>query len=382
MRTTFVLAGGFNLSGGDRVVSIYAERLQRRGHQVFVIAAPAYGPSWRDQLRSLKRARRMAPEPAPGPSHIARTSVPHRRIERLRPIVDADVPDADIVISTWWETAEWVARLSPQKGAKVAFLQHYEAFDYTPKRRVDATWRLPLHKIVVSRWLEEIAHEFGDEQVSLVPNAVDTQQFYAPERARNPAPTVGMVYSSTPWKGAQLGMRALQRVREVLPDLRLVTFGAEPIAPHLPAPPYATHMVTPAQDQLREIYASADVWLCASQTEGFCLPLLESMACRTPVVSTRVGGAVDLIENGVNGYVVPVDDEAGLADGLLRVLQLPADRWRELSNAAYGKAVRYSWDAGTDLFEAALQTAIERRARGELAPPPSALATLRALAGR
>jgi hypothetical protein len=47
------------------------------------------------------------------------------------------------VIATWWETAEWVDRLSVSKGKKVYFIQHYEAFDYLPKERVEATWRLP-----------------------------------------------------------------------------------------------------------------------------------------------------------------------------------------------------------------------------------------------
>ncbi len=382
MRITFVLAGGFNLSGGDRVISIYAERLQRRGHQVFAIAAPAYEPTLRDQLRSVLRKRRLLPKPVPGPNHFSRTSVPHRRIERLRPVVDADVPDGDIVISTWWETAEWVAKLSPQKGAKACFLQHYEAFEYTPKRRVDATWRLPLHKITISNWLVDLAREkFGDEQVSLVYNSVDTEQFHAPERERNAVPTVGMLYSSTPWKGVKLSVEALERVRKEFPDLRLVTFGAEPVAPSVPLPAYASHTVSPPQDQIKDVYARCDVWLCGSQSEGFHLPPLEAMACRCPVVSTRVGGPIDVVQDGVNGYVVAVGDAAGLADRLARVLRLPSPQWRKLSDAAYQTATRYTWDDATDLFEAALHRAIERNARGELVPR-SPVARLRAVVER
>ena len=92
--------------------------------------------------------------------------------------------------------------------------------------------------------------------------------------------------------------------------------------------------------------------------EGFHLPPLEAMACRCPVVSTRVGGPVDIIEDGVNGYLVDVEDVESLADRLIRVLSLPESEWRSMSEAAYRAATRYTWDDATDLFEAALQKAV------------------------
>ena len=90
-------------------------------------------------------------------SHFDYVDVPLHVIDRFRPVTDRDVPDGDVVIATWWETAEWVAKLSPRKGAKAYFIQHYEVFDYTPHRRVKATWRMPLYKITISKWLEPIS---------------------------------------------------------------------------------------------------------------------------------------------------------------------------------------------------------------------------------
>ena len=43
-----------------------------------------------------------------------------------------------VVIATWWETAEWVAGLSPRKGAKAYFLQHHEVHPGQPVDRVRA----------------------------------------------------------------------------------------------------------------------------------------------------------------------------------------------------------------------------------------------------
>src|SRR5690349_10110234 len=103
MRITFVMAGGFNLSGGDRVISIYAERLQQRGHKVFAITPPYPPATLREHLRSLRRGNGLVPKHVYGPSHFSDSPVPHVRLSRYRPVVDSDLPDADVVVSTWWE---------------------------------------------------------------------------------------------------------------------------------------------------------------------------------------------------------------------------------------------------------------------------------------
>jgi glycosyltransferase involved in cell wall biosynthesis len=297
-------------------------------------------------------------------------------------VVDADLPDADVVISTWWETAEWVAKLSPQKGAKACFLQHYEAFEYTPKKRVDATWRLPLHKITISNWLVDLAKQkFGDTAISLIYNSVDTEQFFAPPRERAAVPTVGMLYHHAPWKGVPISLEALEQVRQEFPNLRLLTFGSTDIAQRLPLPAYATHVTSPDQDKIKDLYAQCDVWLCGSESEGFHLPPLEAMACRTPVVSARVGGPIDIIKDGVNGYLADVGDAAGLAEHVKQVLRLSSDAWRKMSDAAYDTATHYTWDDATDLFEAALYRAVERNELGELGPR-NIVGKLLALVGR
>jgi glycosyltransferase involved in cell wall biosynthesis len=368
MRITFVKAGGFNLSGGDRVISIYAQRLLQRGHQVLVVCTPTPSLTLRNQFDSVIRGKGWMKAPPATRSHFSDTAVPLHLLKRYRPVIDADVPDADVVISTWWETTEWVNRMSRQKGVKVSFLQHYEAFDYTPKDRVDETWRMPFHKIAISTWLKDLARDrFGDDAVSLVPNSVDGDQFHAPPRPKNAVVTVGMLYHVAPWKGVSTSLKALEVARQHFPNLRLITFGNYPPVAELPLPAWAEPLVvSPAQDRLCKLYEQCDVWLCGSSSEGFGLTALEAMACRVPVVSTRVGGPVDLIRDGENGYLVPIGDSTALADRLIRVLSLESGEWKTMSDNAWVTAMRYTWDDATDLFEAALKVAIDRAARGEL----------------
>lgn len=366
MRITFI-SPPFDLSGGQRVIATYAERLRRRGHDVVVVTLPPRRPRAGEIVRSLLRGRGWPEPPERSPSHFDRIDVECRVIDSYRPIINADVPDADVIIATWWETAEWVAALSPRKGAKAYFIQHHEVFPYLPIDRVEATWRLPLHKVTISQWLVRLAQErYGDDHVSLVPNSVDHAQFYAPQRGKNIIPTVGLLYATAPFKGCDVSLRVFTLCAERLPGLRLVAFGAQPIAPQLPLPAGAEYHFQPAQHTLRTLYAQCDAWLCGSRCEGFHLPPLEAMACRCPVVSTRVGGPMELIEDGVNGFLVDVEDVAALSGRLVEVLSMPEPVWRRMSDAAYATALRYTWDDATDRFESALQAAVERSVHGVL----------------
>ncbi len=125
-----------------------------------------------------------------------------------QPVVDDDLPDADVVLATFWRTGSWVAALSPRKGAKAILLQGYETTPGREDPAMDLVWRLPLRKIVLSKWLVDLARDrFEDSDVHHVPNSVDTDQFYSQPRGRQPKPTVGILYATIPLKGSrcQLG---------------------------------------------------------------------------------------------------------------------------------------------------------------------------------
>ena len=354
MKITFVLPYA-GLQGGIRVIAIYAERLARRGHDVRVISTPQV-ITMRHTAKSLLLGRGF---PKPEPSHFDGMDVPHRVLESVRPVTDEDVPDGDVVIATFYTTAYGVQSLSPKKGAKAIFIQNYEVPPGKSNSALDATWRMPMHKILISKWLVDWARDrFGDSAVSHVPNSVDMDQFHAPPRGRNAQPTVGLLYNSSPLKGVSVSLKALERVMSAVPSLRVVSFGAEHPDFRLPLPACAEFHHRPPQQLLRELYAQCDVWMCGSNVEGFHLPPLEAMACRCPVVSTRCGGPLDIVEEGVNGHLVNVNDDVALAERVLRVLNLSQGEWKRMSDAAHHTASHFSWDDATDLFEQAPQVPV------------------------
>ena len=370
MRITFILPV-VDSSGGARVVSIYAKALADRGHDVEIVYRPAPRTPVTSVIKNVILGRPNEERNFDSrQGWIASYQSPrltHKVLDRYRPAVAADIKDGDVVIATWWETAEWVAALPPSKGAKVYFIQHHEVFPYLPVERCHATYRLPLHKIVVAGWLRRTMHSmYGDTIIDLVPNSVDRAQFHAPERGKQARPTIGFLYAAAPSKGLDVTFRAIEIIRRILPDLQLVSFGSQQPVPNLPLPPDTFFTLTPRQQELRELYARCDTWMTASRSEGFNLPALEAMACRTPVVSTRAGWPEDAIETGHNGILVNVDDVEGLAHGALRILQLPDPEWRRISTNALQTASKGSWDESTLLFESALRRARERATLAEI----------------
>jgi glycosyltransferase involved in cell wall biosynthesis len=356
MRVTFLLPSG-GLSGGVRVVATYAEALARLGHQVVVVHSAFQTPSLKAKVRSLIRERRWPKSVAQAPSHLHDRRIETRVVPFGRPFSDADLPDADVVVATWWETAEWAARLSSRKGAKAYFIQGHEtAFPGQPIERIEATYRLPFHRITISRWLVEILRDqYGVRDLILVPNGVDLQQFQAAPRGKQATPTFGFVYSRVPLKGCDVMLEAVELARREIPSLALVVFGGEPPGPPHVFPPDTLFVTRPPPDQLRELYARCDGWLFASRSEGFGLPLLEALACRTPIIATPVGVAPELVDEG-GGLLVRPDDPADMSEAILRISRMSADAWTTLSERAHAIAVARSWSSSVKLMEQALQT--------------------------
>jgi glycosyltransferase involved in cell wall biosynthesis len=360
MRITFLL-NHVNLNGGIRVIAIYAQMLKRRGHDVVVVSRPRPVASLKDRVKSLVKGNGWPVDPNTLPDHFDSVrDVELRVIESRRPIENRDVPDADVVVATWWETVPWVMSLSPQKGAKAYFVQDFGANAGQPMDQLAATWRLPMHRIVISKYIEDLVRQHcpGDaREMSYVPNSVDLEQFRSPPRGKQPTPTVGTIYSRSSFKGADIAIAACEIARKKLPDLKLIGFGLHDKAGDVHHPEWMTFRSRIPDDQLKDVYAACDAWLFPPRKEGYGLPILEAMACRTPVIATPAGAAPELIAQG-GGILVDHDNPAAMAAAIVKVCSLTDNEWQRLSESAYATVTGYSWADATDRFEAALKVAI------------------------
>lgn len=160
--------------------------------------------------------------------------------------------------------------------------------------------------------------------------------------------------------------KQIEQVREVLrrvPGTRLALVGGGPHRPVLEEyfaglPVVFAGYRTGAE--LARAYASADVFVFPSAFESFGLVLLEAMGAGIPVVSSRVGGAIDIVEEGVSGYTFDVDDVEGLVRGVAACVSEPA-HLDAMKTAARKRAEYYSWTTIMDELVACYYAMLEGR---------------------
>jgi D-inositol-3-phosphate glycosyltransferase len=97
------------------------------------------------------------------------------------------------------------------------------------------------------------------------------------------------------------------------------------------------------QDSLPYYYSAAEAVVVPSQYESFGMVALEAMACGTPVVASQIGGLAYLVQDGVTGFTVPVDDPLELANRLTSLITDPGLRDR-MGKQAVQVAQDYAWD--------------------------------------
>jgi teichuronic acid biosynthesis glycosyltransferase TuaC len=109
------------------------------------------------------------------------------------------------------------------------------------------------------------------------------------------------------------------------------------------------------QVELRQWFSAADVSVLATQSEGWPNVLLESLACGTPVVATRVGGAPEIVRHGEDGLLVPHGDPTALCDALLLALDRAWDR-----HALVRHAQHFDWSESVEQALEELNAALKR----------------------
>lgn len=204
---------------------------------------------------------------------------------------------------------------------------------------------------------EVVALGVPAERVTSLRNGVDLQLFRPTERQPNSLFTLLTVGHLVPVKAQELIVAALP----LLPDVRLVVAGDGPnrgmleeLARSLKVDGRVQFLGAVPQAQLREHYGAADALVLASSREGWANVLLESMACGTPVVASRVYGTPEVVAAPEAGLLMRERSPQGVADAVTALRANYPDR-----AATRRYAEGFSWDDTTtgqiELFTAMLE---------------------------
>jgi glycosyltransferase involved in cell wall biosynthesis len=243
---------------------------------------------------------------------------------------------------------------------RIGFMQHPARWATT------RVFNLGDYALAPSRLVQSELQRQGVRRVGLWRRGVDADQFHPRYRSADmrhflsDGHTDDIVLLYVGRLAAEKQIEQLQPVLERVPGTRLALVGGGPhqgeLERHFAGLPvkFAGYLTG---EPLARAYASADVFVFPSAFESFGLVLLEAMASGLPVVSSRVGGAQDLITEGISGYTFAVNDVEALVCAVEQIVREPG-RLRAMGIAARQHAERQSWphmmDELIDCYEAIL----------------------------
>ena len=316
--------GGFNLSGGIKVLIVLANGMACRGWRVRFIV-PDFARDSPFPLEPGVSVQSIRTGPAWLPL-AWRQLLYYLRLMRIAAV------DADVCLANYYPTSicATVSRLMTNRSAVVAYyVQGHEAVSHgliAEANRVSrwtrylvarVSYTLPVSFICVSRWVRD---QIGrrDAMVAHAP-VLDLAVFQpAPVARRRTRIVIGTIGRTGETKDYDLFLAAIAQLRG-RSDLEVIV--ASPNRGEVPLPQglvaEAVHATSEAA--MVEFYRRCDVFVLTSRVEGFPLPPLEAMACGCAVVATRCGGITDYAQDGVNCLLVPPRDAQALAEALRTV---------------------------------------------------------------
>jgi len=367
MKINFVLLSTAK-NGGTRVIFEIANRLVERKHEITIISLDQPQHNW----FSLKKEIKIEyPEnkyfiPFPGRRKIPFFAIFRKIFKVMNLPYDVDrikllarsIPEADITIATEFPTAQAV--FLSGKGKMFYYIQHDEStFSKDPieSRKALSSYHLPLKHLVVAHWLKDLVESRTGKEAIYLGNGVNLEVF-KPLDNKEKNTVMGFI-RGIEWKGEDDMLKAFAILQEknkdicfkivdpknllkkLLKKLNIKLNNIEILKKH-------------TDEELSSFYSSSDVFVFASHLEGFGLPPLEAMACKTSVVTTDCLGVKDFVINEVNALVVPTKNPEKIAEAVLKILK-SSELSNKLIENGFQTAKEFNWNKVVDRLEIALK---------------------------
>jgi glycosyltransferase involved in cell wall biosynthesis len=219
---------------------------------------------------------------------------------------------------------------------------------------------------------EMLALRVPEDKIRRIPNGVHVAAFQPRTSAPSvPSPYILAMGSFSPKKGFDVLLRAFASVAAEDTSIHLVMAGAGKEWPAYTALVRAhdlrdrVHFVGIVEGVCKiQLYQHCLFFVNSSRREPFAVVNLEALAAGKPLVATAVGGNVEVVSEGGNGFLVPPDDPEALARRMLTLRNEPALRAR-MGRVSSDLARRYDWQVilpqYTTVFEEALACHRARR---------------------
>lgn len=221
----------------------------------------------------------------------------------------------------------------------------------------------------LARELEDLGVDPGRLTVQAM--GTDLQALFVPRREAPVEPVILYAGRLVEKKGVDILLRAFCQLHNALPAARLVIAGHGPEQAALAR--LATELGISAAVEMHGPYRLADLPALYARAslaafpfrvadggdqDGLGLAIVEAMGCQVPVIATRLPVLAELVEDGVTGRSVPVDDEKALAAAMLAQLQDPSAGERWATTARQRVLQFFDWQVVAERYAQLLSTGI------------------------
>lgn len=315
----------------------YAIKIADQGHDVYV-----YSSNWTEYINKgskwikyyrTRLLKRYIPTWLEKTDNVTWITVPS--------IEDKYIRNADIVISTWWQTAFDTHLLSNSKGKKINLIQDYENFvghiDLLHK-----SYDLPYTKnIVTYQELGNQISEFTSKKNICVPYGINTKKFQIriSLKDRNPF-SICMLFSLQKRKNSYIGIEAVLELKKKYPKISFCLYSLHPRPKNLPKWIDFIHQ----PKDVSEIFNASAIFLQNSTQEGLPLNILEAQACGCAIVCSDIQGHKSVCENNINSLIYPVNNRELLITRISELIENKNLRIKIGNKASEDVATHYNWD--------------------------------------
>lgn len=319
MRITFLLAS-LGSGGAERVVSLLANKLVERGHQVDIICLKFNDVYYQTDPRvkitlAMKQTKNRLTE-----------------VFWLRKYIKKQKPDVVIPFTE----GVYCFTIFSLLGTEIPIIasERLDPAAMSKTRKVLKRLLLPYADwlVVQTQSIKEYFPKSIQKKSSIIYNPVNDEVFHQIENGElkiengerlNRIISVGRLY---PQKNQEMMIRAFAKVADEFPDWQLVIYGEGPLRESLELIVESLEMqgrvLLPGRtEHVIEELRKSKIFCMSSDFEGMSNSMIEAICLGLPIVSTKVSGTNELVQDGVNGFLVELGDMDGMADAFFQLMK-------------------------------------------------------------
>lgn len=367
MKITFVTAT-LTSGGSERVMSIIANKMQERGYDVEIVCL-------NDQIVFYpinEGIKIIHVEVESGTKSLPKKLWWFRRyIKQTQP---------DVVIA--FMVSVYTVTLLSLMGVDIPVISSVRNDPAYSNLRKKITRKLLLpqsaHVVVQTQQIKQFFNKNIQKMTTVIYNPVNEKVFEASydddnenlklkvkEERLNRIISVGRLY---PQKDQKMMIEAFAKVSERFPEWKLVIFGEGPeresleslverlkVKDNVSLPGKSENII----DELKK----SKIFCLSSIYEGMSNALVEAICVGLPIVTTRVSGTEELIENGVNGFVVNVGDKDSMAKALIKIIE-DETLQNQFAEKNKAQAIKFETNTIVDQWEDLVNSVVRSKVKG------------------